>query len=119
MVDFSKIFERVVEKIGKGSGLFREKVEDLPSSFLVKVNNTRKFDKSTYKQLVKETKKSDKRSKKDNDDDEPDPEFEGKMDELDGYVKELSEKGRNRNKIKSKGTASRKAGVGKKAIVGR
>jgi len=114
MVDFSKIFERVVEKIGKGSGLFREKVEDLPSSFLVKVNNTRKFDKSTYKQLVKETKKTDKKKGKD-DDDEPDPEFEGKMDELDGYVKEISEKGRNRNKIKSKGTSSRKA-VGKKAI---
>lgn len=117
MVDFSKIFERVVEKIGKGSGLIREKVEDVPSSFLVKVNNTRKYDKSTYKKLVKET-KNEKKGKKDNDDDEPDPEFEGKMDELDGYVKELSEKGRNRNKIKSKGTASRKA-VGKKAIVGR
>jgi len=112
MVDISKIFERIVEKIGKGSGLIREKVEDVPSAFLVKVTNTRKYDKTTYKQLVKENKKNNK------DDDEPDPDFEGKMDELDGYVKEISEKGRNRNKIKTKGSAARKS-VGKKAIAGR
>lgn len=110
MVDISKLFERVIDKISKGGGLFREKVEDLPSAFLVKVNDTRKFDKKTYKEILKTNKKT-----KGPDDDEPDPDFEGKMDELDGYVKEISEKGRNRNKIKTKGSAARKP-VGKKAI---
>lgn len=110
--DISKIFERVIEKIGKGSGLIKDKVEDVPSAFLVKVNNTRKFDKSTYKQLIKENKKNSK------DDDEPDPDFEGKMDELGEYVEEISSKGRNREKIKAKGTSARKSS-GKKAIAGR
>jgi len=112
----SKIFERVVDKITKGGGLIKDKVEDIPSAFLVKVNNTRKKDKETYKQLVKENKKG--KSKDDDDDDEPDPEFEGKMDELDEYVEEISSKGRNREKIKTKGSAARKSS-GKKAIVGR
>jgi hypothetical protein len=108
--DISKIFERVVDKITKGGIFFKDKVEDIPSAFLVKVNNTRKFDKTTYKQLVKENKKG-----KSKDDDEPDPEFEGKMDELGEYVEEISSKGRNREKIKTKGTAARKSS-GKKAI---
>lgn len=111
--DISKIFGRVVEKIGKGSGLIKDKVEDVPSAFLVKVNNTRKFDKETYKQLVKENKKNSK-----DDDEEPDPDFEGKMDELGEYIDEISVKGRNREKIKAKGTSARKSS-GKKAIVGR
>jgi hypothetical protein len=106
----SKIFERVVDKISKGGGLIKDKVEDIPSAFLVKVNNTRKFDKDKYKQLVKENNKTSK-----DDDDEPDPDFEGKMDELGEYVEEIGSKGRNREKIKSKGTSARKGGK-KKAI---
>lgn len=109
----SKIFERVVDKITKGGGLIKDRVEDIPSAFLVKVNNTRKKDKETYKQLVKENKKS--KVKKSDDDDEPDPDFEGKMDELGEYVDEISSKGRNREKIKTKGSAARRGGK-KKAI---
>jgi hypothetical protein len=112
----SKIFERVVDKIAKGGGLIKDKVEDIPSAFLVKVNNTRKKDKETYKQLVKETKKG--KGKSENDDDEPDADFEGKMDELGEYVDEIGSKGRNREKIKTKGSAARK-GSKKKAIAGR
>ncbi len=111
LAGIGKIFERVVDKISKGGGLIKDKVEDIPSAFLVKVSNTRKHDKETYKKLIKENKKTKK-----DDDDEPDPEFEGKMDELDGYVEELGSKGRNREKIKSKGTSARKSGGRKKAI---
>lgn len=113
MLGISKIFERVFDKISKGKGLLRERVEDIPSGFLVKVSDTRKHDKETYKQLVKENKKG-----KGDDDDEPDPELEGKMDELDDYVQEISTKGRNRNKIKTKGSAARKS-VGQKATLKR
>ncbi|MEM3364302.1 MAG: hypothetical protein QXS93_02210 [Candidatus Micrarchaeia archaeon] len=92
--DLFRIFKRVMSRLTGRSGKVREKVDDVPSSFLVSFARLKQQDKEKFDSYAKATGAGD------------DPEAAASTNELIEYVGEIQQKGRNRNKIESK--ASRK-----------
>jgi len=97
-MDLFRIFKRVITRITKREGVMREKVDDLPSSFLVQVAKLKKEDEVKFNSYLKSSGMDD------------DLDAAGQnANALVDYVGDLQEKGRNRHKIKTKGARARKA----------
>jgi hypothetical protein len=94
-VDLFRIFKRVMARITGKGGKVREKVDDVPSSFLVDVARLRQQDRDKFDSYLKASGSGD------------DPEAAAGVNDLVDYVGEMQKKGRNRSRIESK--ASRKA----------
>lgn len=88
--DLFRIFKRVISRITGKSGKVREKVDDVPSSFLVGVARLKQQDKDKFNSYMKASGAGD------------DPETAAGVNELVEYVSEIQKKGRNRNKIEKK-----------------
>ncbi|MCX8200361.1 MAG: hypothetical protein N3G76_02735 [Candidatus Micrarchaeota archaeon] len=94
-VDLFRIFKRVMSRITGRGGRVRERVDDVPSSFLVSFAQLKQRDKGKFDSYAKAVGAGD------------DPEAAASTNELIEYVSEMQHKGRNRNKIENK--AARKS----------
>ena len=98
MVQILKVFKRVMTRLLKRSGLIRDKVDDVPSSFLVAVARLKQTNREEYEELLKQTV---------NDDDRDDA--DASVSDLIEYVGKVQQEGRNRNKIKRKSRRAKKS----------
>ncbi|MGB9634845.1 MAG: hypothetical protein ACP5H8_01230 [Candidatus Micrarchaeia archaeon] len=109
MPDIFKVFTRVIGKLVKRAERIRDKVSDIPSSFLVSVAKLKQDDEKMFKTYLDSMHLSD--DDKDN--------ATSSVSELQEYVGEIQRKGRNRASIKSTGAITRKATTQRKATIKR
>ncbi len=109
VADILKAFRRVISRLMGREGRIKDKLDDVPSSFVVSVAQLRQKDEGKFKSMMKE---------EGYDGDKPDA--GANVSELVEFVNDLQTKGRNRNKIKSKGAKARKTTArGRKAVLKR
>jgi len=106
-VDLFRIFKRVISRITGRSGKVREKVDDVPSSFLVSVARLKQQDKEKFDSYMKAAGAGD------------DPDTAASVNELVEYVGEMQRKGRNRHMIEHKSTRRAAETKGTKAKIAR
>ncbi len=102
-MDMFKIFKRVVKRLVEKSGRIRDKVADIPSSFLVHFARLKQKDEQKFESyLIASVDEEDR------------DDAAANASQLVEYVDEIQKKGRNRNKISRKGRRMGRARKGAK-----
>lgn len=104
-MDMFKIFKRVVKRLVEKGGRIRDKVADIPSSFLVHFARLKQNDERKFETYLKTSVDEDDRG-----------DAAASASQLVEYVGEVQTKGRNRNKISRKGRRRGRTKARKKAV---